>query len=45
MTQVQMAEFLGVSQQTVDAYELGHRRMAVSALPPLARLLGYRSKS
>ena len=40
ITQVQMAEFLGVSQQTVNAYELGHRRMAISALPRLARLLG-----
>jgi transcriptional regulator with XRE-family HTH domain len=40
ITQVQLAEFLGVSQQTVNAYELGHRRMAISALPPLARLLG-----
>lgn len=40
ITQVQMAEFLGVSQQTVNAYELGHRRMGISALPRLARLLG-----
>jgi transcriptional regulator with XRE-family HTH domain len=40
ITQVQLAEFLGVSQQTVNAYEMGHRRMAISALPHLARLLG-----
>ena len=40
ITQVQLAEFLHVSQQTVNAYEMGHRRMAISALPPLARLLG-----
>jgi transcriptional regulator with XRE-family HTH domain len=40
ITQVQLAEFLGVSQQTVNAYEAGHRRMAISALPRLARLLG-----
>jgi len=40
ITQVQLAEFLGVSQQTVNAYEMGHRRMAISALPRLARLLG-----
>lgn len=33
ITQVQLAEFLGVSQQTVNAYEMGHRRMAISALP------------
>jgi transcriptional regulator with XRE-family HTH domain len=40
VTQVQLAEFLGVSQQTVNAYEMGHRRMAISALPRLAKLLG-----
>ncbi len=40
ITQVQLAEELGVSQQTVNAYEMGHRRMAISALPRLARLLG-----
>ena len=40
ITQVQLAEFLEVSQQTVNAYEMGHRRMAISALPRLARLLG-----
>jgi transcriptional regulator with XRE-family HTH domain len=37
---VQLAEALEVSQQTVNAYEMGHRRVPVSALPPLARLLG-----
>jgi transcriptional regulator with XRE-family HTH domain len=40
ITQVQLAEFLGVSQQTVTAYEVGRRRMPVSALPMLARHLG-----
>ena len=40
ITQVQLAEFLGVSQQTVTAYEVGRRRMSVSALPMLARHLG-----
>ncbi len=40
ITQVQLAEWLGVSQQTVNAYEVGRRRMAISALPKLARLLG-----
>lgn len=29
-----------MSQQTVNAYEVGRRRMAISALPKLARLLG-----
>lgn len=35
-----MAEWLGVSQQTVNAYEVGRRRIQVSALPTVARLLG-----
>ena len=45
LTQVQLAESLELSQQTVTAYELGHRRMAISLLPPIARLSEYRSKS
>lgn len=40
ITQVQLAAWLNVSQQTVNAYEVGRRRMAVSALPTLAKLLG-----
>jgi transcriptional regulator with XRE-family HTH domain len=40
ITQVQLCELLGVSQQTVNAYEMGHRRVPVSTLPTLARLLG-----
>ena len=40
ITQVQLAEHLGVSQQTVNAYETGYRRLPVSALPPLAKFLG-----
>ena len=40
ITQVQLAELLGVSQQTITAYEVGRRRMPVSALPTLARHLG-----
>jgi transcriptional regulator with XRE-family HTH domain len=40
ITQVQLAETLGVSQPTINAYELGHRRVPVSALPLLARTLG-----
>lgn len=40
ITQVQLAEHLGVSQQTINAYETGYRRMPVSALPPVARFLG-----
>lgn len=34
-----MAERLGVSQQTIQAYEPGKRRIQVAALPKLARLL------
>lgn len=40
ITQVQLAQTLGVSQPTVNAYELGQRRAPVSALPLLARTLG-----
>lgn len=39
ITQVQLAETLGVSQQTVQAYEVGRRRIQVSALPVVARTL------
>lgn len=40
ITQVQMAQWLGMSQQTINAYEVGRRRIQVSALPTVARLLG-----
>ena len=40
ITQVQLAEALGVSQSTMNAYELGQRRVPVSALPTLAKSLG-----
>ena len=40
ITQVQLAETLGVSQQTVTAYESGRLRMPVSSLPFIARFLG-----
>jgi len=36
----QLAEWLGVSQQTITAYEVGRRRIQVSSLPTIARLLG-----
>ncbi|MFG6428971.1 helix-turn-helix domain-containing protein [Roseateles sp. LYH14W] len=39
VTQVQLAEALGVSQQTMQSYEVGRRRIPVSALPALARTL------
>lgn len=40
LTQVQLAETLGVSQAAMNAYEAGHRRVPVSALPALAKTLG-----
>jgi len=40
ITQVEMAHTLGVSQQTINSYEVGRRRIPVSALPTLARSLG-----
>jgi transcriptional regulator with XRE-family HTH domain len=39
ITQVQLAEALGVSQQTLQSYEVGRRRLPVSALPVVARTL------
>jgi transcriptional regulator with XRE-family HTH domain len=39
ITQVQLAQTLGVSQQTVQAYEMGRRRIPVSALPIVAHTL------
>ena len=39
ITQVQLAEALGVSQQTVQAYEVGRRRIPVSTLRLLAKTL------
>ena len=39
ITQVQLAEVLGVSQQTVQAYEVGRRRIQVAALPTVAKTL------
>jgi transcriptional regulator with XRE-family HTH domain len=40
ITQVQLGELLKVSQQTINAYEVGRRRMPVSSLPVIARYLG-----
>ncbi|WP_428634002.1 helix-turn-helix domain-containing protein [Sedimenticola sp.] len=38
ITQVQLAEQLGISQQLIAAYELGIRKIPASMLPTLARL-------
>jgi transcriptional regulator with XRE-family HTH domain len=40
LTQVQLAELLGISQQLVAFYERGERRIPVDVLPAAARLLG-----
>lgn len=39
MTQQQLAEQLGIAQQTLAHYEVGRARLPVSMLPVLARLL------
>jgi transcriptional regulator with XRE-family HTH domain len=39
LTQAQLAELLGVSQQQVASFEAGRRRVTVSMLPALARAL------
>ena len=40
ITQTELASKLGVSQQTITAYEVGRRRIQVSALPVVAQVLG-----
>ena len=40
LTQTQLAEQLGVAQQTLAHYEMGRLRVAVALLPPLAKALG-----
>lgn len=39
ITQVQLAETLGVSQQTVASWEVGRRGVPIATLPALARAL------
>lgn len=39
ITQAQLAEILGIAQQTMAHYEGGVSRIAVALLPPLARAL------
>ena len=39
LTQVQLAETLGISQQMVASYEVGRRRVPVSMLPQLSQAL------
>lgn len=40
ITQVQLAQAMEVSQQTVTSWEVGRRGVPVSAVPSLARALG-----
>jgi transcriptional regulator with XRE-family HTH domain len=40
LTQTQLAEQLGVAQQTLAHYEMGRLRVAVALLPPIAKALG-----
>lgn len=40
ITQVQLAELIGITQQTINSYETGRRRVPVSLLPALAQRLG-----
>ncbi|MFP1869343.1 helix-turn-helix domain-containing protein [Lonsdalea quercina] len=39
LTQVQLAQALNVSQQAVQSWEAGRRRIQISVLPAVARLL------
>lgn len=39
ITQVQLAEKLGISQQTLQSYECGRRRVPVSTMPAVAQHL------
>lgn len=39
MTQQQLAELLGISQQQIASYEVGRRRVPVSSLSSIARAL------
>ncbi len=40
LTQAQLGELAGISQQKVAAVELGTRRLAIAELPPMAKALG-----
>ena len=40
MTQVQLADLLGIRQQVIATYELGTRRIPASMIPDLAQILG-----
>lgn len=39
LTQAQLGELVGVTQQQIASFEIGRRRIPVSTLPPLAKAL------
>jgi transcriptional regulator with XRE-family HTH domain len=40
LTQAQLGELIGITQQQIASFEIGRRRIPVSALPLLAKALG-----
>ena len=40
LTQVQLGELIGITQQQIASFEIGRRRIPVSTLPLLAKALG-----
>ncbi len=40
LTQAQLGELVGITQQQIASFEIGRRRIPVSALPLLASMLG-----
>ncbi len=40
ITQAQLADLIGITQQTINSYETGRRRVPVSLLPAIAKRLG-----
>ena len=45
ITQAQLAELIGVSQQTMNSYESGRRRIPVSQLPEVAKRRGVATEA
>lgn len=45
LTQVQLAEALGLSQPAINAYESGERRVPLSAVPVLTKTLGVSTET
>jgi transcriptional regulator with XRE-family HTH domain len=45
LTQQQLAELMGMSQQSIASWEVGRLRIAVSMLPGLAKVLGVSTEA